>query len=335
MSKYTTEVRFICESLAGYVEQQGYGSVDNILTAAAPLVFDFDFPIFDEDYRLGLEKKILKHFYTREISEETVGLWKLRLNERMNLIMPLYNQMYESELIEFDPMKDTDLSTTHTKDVDGTTTNNSTSDSTGGSEREEQTVYNESVANGLIENTKNTTDTTKDTTTANYKGDVIASSSKETGDSVSDRYTQDAYSDTPQGSLENVESLEYLTNARIVTEGNEVTSTQSNTYNASSDTDENGTENVVGNETETVAKTGDYDKDTSGDKNVVTTTSNSGSNTVTGGGSSSTTEEYVQNIAGKRSLSSFSKYLTEFRQTFLNIDSMVINELNDLFINLW
>jgi len=335
MSKYTTELRFICESLAGYVEQQGYGSVDDILTTAAPLVFDFDFPIFDEDYRLGLEKKILKHFYTREISEETVGLWKLRLNERMNLIMPLYNQMYESELIEFDPMQDTGLVTSHTKDIDGSTTNNSSSASNGGSKTEQQTIYNESVSNGLIENTISSKDTTEDTITAHYKGDVIASDTKETGSSVTDKSTQDAYSDTPQGSLENMESLEYLTNARIVSEGDAVESTGTNVYNASSDTDENGTENVEGSESGRVSKTGDYDKDTSGGKNVVTSVTNTGSSNVTGGGTSNSIEEYIQHITGKRSLSSFSKYLTEFRQTFLNIDSMVINELNDLFINLW
>ena len=69
MSKYTTEVRYICETYAGLSESSGYSNVDDILTKAAPKVFDFDFPIFDEDYRLGLEKKILLNYYTREICE--------------------------------------------------------------------------------------------------------------------------------------------------------------------------------------------------------------------------------------------------------------------------
>lgn len=113
MSSYTTQVRFICETAAGYNESQGYGKVDEIIHKAIPYVFDFQFPIFDEQYRETLCTKILKHYYTREICEETVGLWKLRLATKMNEIMPYYNKLYESELIKFDPMKDTDTTTEH------------------------------------------------------------------------------------------------------------------------------------------------------------------------------------------------------------------------------
>ncbi len=109
MSKYTTELRYICEVEAGYDESQGYNSVDEIVTKAAPKIFSFDFPIFNEAYRLPLEKKILKHFYTREISEETYGLWKLRLEDKMNLIMPYFNKLYDSDDLPFDPFKDTDM----------------------------------------------------------------------------------------------------------------------------------------------------------------------------------------------------------------------------------
>lgn len=74
MSKYTTEVRFICENAAGLIESLGEGAIEDIITRAAPKVFNFDFPIFDESYRLTLEKQILRAYYTREIGEETVGL---------------------------------------------------------------------------------------------------------------------------------------------------------------------------------------------------------------------------------------------------------------------
>lgn len=104
MSKYTTEVRFICETESGLAESQGYNSIDKIIGKAISKIFDFNYPIFDENYRKVLETKILKHFYTREICEETVGLWKLRLNTRLNEIMPYYNKLYESELIKIDPL---------------------------------------------------------------------------------------------------------------------------------------------------------------------------------------------------------------------------------------
>ena len=79
MSKYTTEVRYICEVNADLDESKGFNNVDEIITEAAPKIFDFEFPIYDEAYRLPFEKMILRHFYMREIGLETVGLWKLKL----------------------------------------------------------------------------------------------------------------------------------------------------------------------------------------------------------------------------------------------------------------
>lgn len=139
MSKYTTEVRFLCESLYDG-ESHGFSDVDQIIKQTAPQIFDFAFPIFDEDYRLTLECKILRHYYTREISEETVGLWKLRLADKLNLIMPYYNKLYESELLNFNPFIDVDIKTAHNIDTEHSSSQQSGSvtgynDSTIGSER--------------------------------------------------------------------------------------------------------------------------------------------------------------------------------------------------------
>lgn len=116
MSKYTTEVRYICETAYGLKESKGYDNVQYILESTWREIFDFDFPIFDEAYRAPLCIKILRHFYTREIGDETVGLWKLRLADKMNTIMPYYNELYKAWAIEFNPLWDTDLQTVHKLD---------------------------------------------------------------------------------------------------------------------------------------------------------------------------------------------------------------------------
>lgn len=121
MSKYTTEVRFICEVNAGKTESVGYSNIDDVLEESWDKIFDFNFPIFDENYRKPLCIKILKHYYTREIGEETVSLWKLRLNARMNEIMPYYNKLYEAWAEEFNPLYDTDLTRKHTLERVGNT----------------------------------------------------------------------------------------------------------------------------------------------------------------------------------------------------------------------
>ena len=109
MSKYTTELRFICETEAGLSESVGYNDTAQVIATARPKIFSFDYPIFDAAYKPTLETKIIRHFYTREIALETYGLWKLKLEAKMNEIMPYYNQLYKSELLEFNPLYDTDI----------------------------------------------------------------------------------------------------------------------------------------------------------------------------------------------------------------------------------
>ena len=181
MSKYTTEVRFICEQCSGLDASVGYTKVDEVISKSWEKIFDFDFPIFDESYRSILCNKILKHYYTREIGFETVGLWKLKLNTLLNEIMPYYNQMYNSTLLKFDPFNDAD----YTKDHKG-------KDSGQGSELGER---------------KGSADST-----ANKTGNIQDSSTTELSET-----TWDVYSDTPQGALTNVDNNTYLTNARKVT----------------------------------------------------------------------------------------------------------------------
>lgn len=122
MSEYTTQVRFICESYAGLQESVGADDVNTIVALAAPKIF-MNFPIWDEEYRLTLETKILKHFYLREIAHETVGLWRLRLDTYMNELMPVYNKMYAAVSQEFNPLFDVDITRTH----DGTSTDSTNS----------------------------------------------------------------------------------------------------------------------------------------------------------------------------------------------------------------
>lgn len=113
MSKYTTEVRFICETAAGKDSSEGFNSELDIVNAAYPSIFAADLTLFDDAYKAVLFPKILLHFYTREIGFETVGLWKHHLNQKLREILPYYNQLYNSELVEFNPLENVNKTTTH------------------------------------------------------------------------------------------------------------------------------------------------------------------------------------------------------------------------------
>ena len=94
MSKYTTEVRWICESKSGYtLDELATKSVDEIIDAAWESIFDFDFDFYNNDWNAKIAKFILKYYYTREIGFETVGLWKLKLNTRIEEITGKYKPM--------------------------------------------------------------------------------------------------------------------------------------------------------------------------------------------------------------------------------------------------
>ena len=75
MSKYTTTIKNL---------------IDNN--------FDFQmtsYPIFDENYRNTLNQNILYHYYENEIGFETASLFRFYLNQRLNEIMPKYNELYK------------------------------------------------------------------------------------------------------------------------------------------------------------------------------------------------------------------------------------------------
>ena len=130
MSKYTTEVRYICEQKAGLQESVGFNNINSVLDKSWDKIFTTNWEIFDESYRKILCEKILRSYYTREICAETVGLWQLWLDSTLCEIMPMYNQLYKTTIYEFNPLYNTDMTTTFTKTVTGndsktTTGNNS------------------------------------------------------------------------------------------------------------------------------------------------------------------------------------------------------------------
>ena len=235
MSKYTTELRYICEAESGLSESVGYSSVEDIIENSRTKIFDFDFPIFDEEYRPVLETKIIKHYYTREIGFETFALWKLKLNAKMNEIMPYYNQLYKTWNDDYDPFANTNYVKEGNKSGDGNNTSNT------------------------IENSVNV------------------------GNSDNENWT--LYSDTPQGGLSGVENLTYLTTAQK--------NTDDNSYKNTNDRTHNGTQTAH------------------------------------------TTEEYMERIKGKIGGSSYIELFAKYKDNILNIDTMIIEELSDLFIMLW
>lgn len=327
MSKYTTEVRFICEEAAGLTSSVGYLGVNDVINTALPKVFNFDFPIFDEAYRPILEKKILKHYYTREIGLETVGLWKLFLDTKLNEIMPYYNQLYKSELITFNPMYDVDLTRDHQlkrlEDI-----------------KETGTQESDTNRNGTLDTIANKTGTTHDTSLTTDHGTAnqdisnqktVHGTNGDTTDVTTTVSHVDKFSDTPQGALDGLKNDTYMSEARIVDD----TNTSKTIVSGNDDINENNTGNTT---TETDATSDTTSDGRTTQNETVNTTNTDKENRVATQNTNknlNSIDDYIEHVTGKTSGVSYSKLLNEFRETFLNIDMLIINDLSDLFMNLW
>lgn len=261
MSKYTTQIRFLVENATPDMEGQ---SMSERITAAAPKIFNFSFPIWLDEYRILLEKKILMHYFNKEIGLETVALWKLYLEERLNLIMPYYNNLYKTTVRDYDWLTDT----------------NSHESYIGNKKLQENATYD---ANGNV----------KDSGEENFNG---TGSSELTASQNQNSKTLS--SDLPQANYANID---YGTN---LNEG-EQTNTKS--------------ENVL------------TKNDSTTNKSSTTNTTQNSANEL----HSNSDDIYTRDKVGAFGSRSLTELLMQYRESLINIDAMVINELADLFMTIY
>lgn len=347
MSKYTTQVRFICEKYAGLSESASVTNVNDIISASLPKIFDFDFPIWDQNYKRVLCAKILRHYYTREIGCETVGLWKLRLETKLNEIMPYYNKRYETTVYEFNPLYDVD----YTKTLEGKDTGEGRNANTRTfndniKETEEGSIEDNHTGTGTIEHSYNSKDSIKEDLERNETHGGTDTVTKEGSErNVLDKDTTgthtDAYSDTPQGTINNVLQGTYLTNFRQVLDGGTDDHTDTTTYDLTTEETRDFTDNILDDNTITKDKTG---KDTDSEqrnfkdkKDIDTEKNNTHTGTIGDDGTHEfeNTKDYTEHVIGKMPGTSYVKMINELRDSLINIDVEIIEQLSDLFMKIW
>lgn len=177
MSKYSLQLRWLIEQTLAdaklpNIEANWHAAYDKLGLA--------DYPIFDEAYRPTLNDKIIRHYYMYEIGAETPGLFRLFVRDTMHLIMPYYNQMYESLGVAAKILPLVDHTRTITEDATGTAQSDANTDSTSASTG--QDVFSDTPQSALnLENIKDgkyattadftnasTSDTGKSSSTGTY-----------------------------------------------------------------------------------------------------------------------------------------------------------------------
>ena len=63
--------------------------------------------------------------------------------------------------------------------------------------------------------------------------------------------------------------------------------------------------------------------------------STTGSRTTSETGTVSNTTDFIEKVSGKMGGQSYAAMIREYREALINIDQMILNELEDLFMQLW
>lgn len=300
-----------------------------------------NYPIFSESHRQELNQKIVNHFRYREIGYETITQFIFVLNRKMFEIMPFYNQLYESEELEISALTNYSYDEISKKtgndllEKTGTDTNKQTGDSTRtdtGTQTNEQTgTHKQTFEDVKNKTTYDSNENENTTTTSDVKhGQTTATEGTDTSKRV--------HSDTPQGMLSAnfPESANYASDADVTKNTNVSTVTQG------------GTDSTSGTVKALKGKSGSDESVQTGD--IVTTHDTQGKltndltsknefntdNSVTYG--SNAKQNYDNKLAtnkkGYQGISP-SELLQKYRETFLNIDMLVISELDELFISIF
>ena len=135
MSKYTIEVRelftpikynpplYTKEQVEGFFKD--YELSDYLTPAQIQTITTAG--IWSKD---KLAKKIVNHYYMREIGQETIGLWIHYVKDTMDLLMEEYLPLIYSASISYDPLINVDYTETFTRTANVDNTGESISNST-------------------------------------------------------------------------------------------------------------------------------------------------------------------------------------------------------------
>ena len=292
-------------------------------------VFNFKYPFYDEDHRPEFEEKFIKHYYFDQIGFETVAKFQQRLEAKLLLDMPYWKQLYRTELesqgISFllnKDLKETFLRTVDTEDkILGNSTMNTASDSTYSDKSTSESSNEAQNASNSQYKTNNTkTNHNEDKHTGTIKDDVDGTSS--TTEKVSNLMDGVASAKIAEGFLTNVTNTEGKTT-------NDTTRTFGNTDTTDGNTTDKKDETTTANATSTSKDKANNNN--SGNRN--------GSERSTGTTAEDKTGKLLEKTEliskGNIGTTSSAELLEKWRECLINIDKMIIESCQDLFMQVY
>lgn len=90
-------------------------------------IFDFDFPVYKEEFRETFKQLFIDYFLFEEIGSLPVSRFKHNLKVKLNLIMPVWNKIYMTQDLEQRILDNYDVSEHYEKTSNNTDIGNTTS----------------------------------------------------------------------------------------------------------------------------------------------------------------------------------------------------------------
>ena len=105
MGKYTVQLRFLVEQFirdnggTGIKMEEWHLAYPSLGLAASGNIMGLGaYPVFSEEYRERINRKLIQRYWFNEIGQETAGQFTWMLNESMNRVMPYYNNLYAARI---------------------------------------------------------------------------------------------------------------------------------------------------------------------------------------------------------------------------------------------
>lgn len=312
---YTTPLRTFFENLPANADQSL--PHPQVIENGRSSLFSFDYPLFDPNYKKVFETHFIRNFYMREIGFETFGLFKFQLESFLLINMPYWNKMFESELLQYDPLTNSKTDKSYNKKNEKTQSD--TRDTT-----------NSNTVLGNAENTSNRTANTNGTSTNTTSSDsnTVATNSKSENESeTDDNFNRQLESNNPDSRL----ALTATDGEGVIEYASSIKENNENNVKVKSATgDSSASNNVVENSTNT--QTSNLDAtDTLQDNSSTNVTGNETKNDVL----SSTIndiEDFIEHSVGKIGSQSFPGMVADYRNSLLRIEKMIFKEMNELFM---
>lgn len=298
MSSYTMQLRSYIESFSQYDSNL---SMRDKIEIGRKKLFDFDYPLFDENYRKVFETHIIRKFYMREIGFETEGLFKFQLETWLSINMPYYNKLFESEMLKYDPLVNSEMKVTHNQKIEKSQADTKTTDTD-------------------IDTKQRTLGTSKsygesETNQKNSGTDSV--SSKDTTNT--DDFERHVKSDTPDGRL----ALQTEEGKGVIEYASEI---EENKINNNSISNKESDKKHDHNKAETIKADSIANTDSSTDGSSKLNSINNLNSNI------NEVEDFIQHRQGKIGETSYSDLVMKYRNSFIRIENMIHKELQQLFM---